>query len=112
METSANYTDLLKKIKQTEEASGRELSDRKKALDDELQRLEEEARRSVSAAREEAEAIINQEVERARNDVQAEAQKLLSSASSESEIVAAKKLERKESRKIVEEIVLAEFKGN
>jgi len=112
VEASTTYTDLLKKIKETEEGGSRELSDRKKDLEDELQRLEEAARKSISEAKEEAEAIVNRGVEGARNDVQAEVQKLLSSATGESEKLAAKKLNGKELRKIIEEIVLAEFKGN
>ena len=58
MAASTDYTDTLKKIKETEEQGARELSARKKALEEELRRLEEESARSITAAKAEAEEYI------------------------------------------------------
>ncbi|MDA4112613.1 MAG: hypothetical protein OK474_01020 [Thaumarchaeota archaeon] len=109
MAASTDYTDTLKKIKETEEQGARELSARKKALEEELRQLEEESARSIAAAKAEAEEQVTKEVNGARVSAQADADRILSSAAKEAEATAAKKLDKKALAKTVDGI-LAEFK--
>jgi vacuolar-type H+-ATPase subunit H len=105
-----DYTGTLKRIKEIEEASSTELAQTKKSLEDEFRRLEEESTKSIEIAREQSEADVAKQVEEARSSAQSEADKMLASARKESEIIAARKLDRKDLKKIIDEIILAEFK--
>jgi vacuolar-type H+-ATPase subunit H len=105
-----DYTDTLKRIKDIEETSSRELANKKKSLEDELHHLQEDATKSIATAKEEAEAYVAKQADDARSAAQVDADNVLASARKESEAVAAKRLDRKDFRKIVDEMLLAEFK--
>jgi vacuolar-type H+-ATPase subunit H len=109
MAASTEYTDTLKKIKETEEQGARELSERRKALEDELHRLEEESANSLAAARTEAEDYVAKEVAKAKAEGELQAKELLGATTKEAEATAAKKLDKRALAKIVDEI-LSEFK--
>jgi vacuolar-type H+-ATPase subunit H len=109
MATSTDYTDTLKKIKETEEEGAKELSARKKVLEEELRRLEEESARSIASAKAEAEEYVTHEVAKARVFAQADADRMLGSTTKEAEATGAKKLDKMALIKIVDAI-LAEFK--
>jgi vacuolar-type H+-ATPase subunit H len=109
MAASTEYTDTLKKIKETEEQGARELSERKKALEDELHRLEEESANSLAAARTEAEDYVAKEVAKARAEGELQAKELLGTTTNEAGATAAKKLDKRALAKILDEI-LSEFK--
>jgi vacuolar-type H+-ATPase subunit H len=108
MAASTDYTDTLKKIKETEEQGARELSARKKALEEELRQLEEESARSIAAARAEAEEYVAKEVAGARVSAQADADRILGTAVKDAETISAKRLDKKALNKVVDGI-LAEF---
>jgi len=110
MATSNDYAEALRKLKEAEVSTATELAARRKALEEELSRLEKESARSIEEARGEAEAFEAGSVEAARSAAQSEADKLLSSAAKDVEKIAAKRLDRKEFRKIVEDVLLSEFK--
>jgi vacuolar-type H+-ATPase subunit H len=109
MSASTDYTDTLKKIKETEQQGARELSERKKVLEDELRRLEEESAKSIAAARAEAEKYVSDEVTRARESAQADSSKTLAATQKEAEANASKRLDRAALAKIVTEM-LSEFR--
>jgi vacuolar-type H+-ATPase subunit H len=96
MSTSNDYAEALRKLKEAEVSTATELAARRKALEEE--------------AKGEAEAFEARSVEAARSAAQAEAEKLLSSAAGEVERIAAKRLDKKEFRKIVDDVLLSEFK--
>ena len=106
---SSEYTDTLKKIKETEQQGAKELAERKKVLEEELRRLEDESSRSIEAARAEAEAYEADEVSRARASAQAEAETTLASTAKEASAISQKKLDKRALTKIAEEI-LSEFR--
>jgi vacuolar-type H+-ATPase subunit H len=108
---STSYTDTLKKIKDAEEASNREVSERKKALEAELMAIEQSADKSIGDAKMAAEQYVASETEKAKAEAQMEADALLASAKSNADGVASKKLDKRELRKILDEIVFSEFKG-
>ena len=108
MSTSNDYAEALKKLKEAEVSTAAELTARRKALEEELSRLEEESARSIEEAK--AEAFEAKSVEVARAAAQADTEKLLSSAAKDVEKVAARRLDKKEFRKIVEDVLLSEFK--
>jgi vacuolar-type H+-ATPase subunit H len=110
MSTSNDYAEALKKLKEAEVSTAAELTARRKALEEELSRLEEESARSIEEAKAEAEAFEAKSVEVARAAAQADTEKLLSSAAKDVEKVAARRLDKKEFRKIVEDVLLSEFK--
>jgi vacuolar-type H+-ATPase subunit H len=109
MAASTEYTDTLKKIKDTEEQSARELSERRKTLEDELHRLEEESANALAAARAEAEEYVAKEVAKAKGEGELDAKKMLSVTTKEAGATATKKLDKPALAKIVDEI-LSEFK--
>ena len=107
---STDYTETLKKIKETEETTGRELFEKRKALEEELRSMEETAAASVAEAKKTAEALVAAEVEKARKAAQKEADALLAKASKEAKEVAARKLDKAGLRKIIDQTILSEFK--
>lgn len=109
MSTPTDYMGTLKKIKDTEEASGRDLLERRKALEGELRRLEEESAASVAEARKKADARIAEEVEKARASAQKDAAVLESKAGEEARSVSARKLDKKEVKKIIDDVLFSEF---
>ena len=109
--TMANdYTDTLKRIKDIEETSSRELAQRKKSLEDGLHRLEEEDARSIATAREEADAYVSKQLDQTRSAAQTEADKVIASARTKSKEVASKRLDKSNFKKIIDESLLAEFR--
>jgi vacuolar-type H+-ATPase subunit H len=111
MTMSNDYTDTLRRIKDTEEASAREVADRRKALEEELRHLEEESMGSIAAAKQQAELYVSRQVEDARTSSQVQAEKALQDAAKESEKIASKKLDKKDLKKVVDELLFAEFRG-
>ena len=106
---STEYTDTLKKIKETEESSNKEVADRKKALEEELTNLEAESDKSIEAARKESEDYTAAEVDKARTAAQREADALLGAASRQAETIANKKVDKKELSKIIQQAILSGF---
>lgn len=107
---STNYTDTLKRIKEAEETSNREIAEKKKSLEAELHDIEQVADQSIEVAKKEAELQATKEVDSAKEAAQKEARALLESASRKAEEVAAKRLDKKELRRIIDQIVFSEFK--
>ncbi len=107
---STDYTETLKKIKETEEASSREILQRRKALEEELRGLEAESAASIAEAKKRAEAHIAEEVEKAGRSAQKTADALSAKTAKEADAVAAKKLDKKDLKKIIDNALLSEFK--
>jgi len=110
MSQSTDYTETLKRIKETEEATSREILEKRKALEEELRRLEEASAASIAEARKKGEALIASEVEKARNAAQQEADALLATTHAEAKKTSTRKLDKAELRKITEKTILSEFK--
>ena len=109
--STENYTDTLKKIKDAEEASNREVADRRRSLEAELSSMEREADQTIVAAKADGELHVAKEGENARKAAQREADTLLASTKSKADAVASKRLGEKDLQKIVDEILFSEFKG-
>jgi len=107
---STDYTDTLKKIKETEEATSREILERRKALEEELRRMEAESANSIAQAKAQADAYTAAEVEKARKSSQGKADALLATTNTEAKEVAAKKLDKKDLKKIIDNTLFSEFK--
>ena len=107
---STDYTETLKKIKETEESTSRKLLERRKALEEELRKLEEESTAEIAEAKNQAEFHIASEVERARKAAQAKADALLSTTNKEAKAISARKLDKAALRKIIDNTTLSEFK--
>jgi vacuolar-type H+-ATPase subunit H len=107
---STDYTETLKKIKETEEATSRELLEKRKALEGELGGAEEDAAASISQAKRKAEELVAAEVEKARRAAQKEADALLAKSSKDAKEVAARKLDKAALKKIIDQTILSEFK--
>jgi vacuolar-type H+-ATPase subunit H len=108
---STNYTETLKRIKDAEEASNREVAEKKKSLEAELLTLEQAADKSIEAARKDAELYVERAAETAREAAQGEADALLSTAQKNAQELSSKRLGKKELGKIADGIVFSEFKG-
>jgi vacuolar-type H+-ATPase subunit H len=108
---STNYTETLKRIKDAEEASNREVAEKKKDLEVELLALEQAADKSIEAARKDAELYVERAAETAREAAQGEADTLLSTAQKNAQELSSKRLGNKELGKIADGIVFSEFKG-
>lgn len=106
---STDYTETLKKIKDIEEATGKELLERRRALEEELRLLEEEAAVSIEEAKRKGEAHVSEEVEKAHRSAQKEADSLNSETTARADSVATRKLDKKQVKKIVEETLFSEF---
>jgi vacuolar-type H+-ATPase subunit H len=107
---STDYTETLKKIKATEEATSREILERRKALEDELRKLEEGSAAEIAEAKKQAEFHIVSEVENARKASQERADALLSTTYKEAKSISAKKLDKAALRKIIDKTIISEFK--
>jgi len=108
---STNYTETLKRIKDAEEASNREVAEKKKDLEAELLGIEEAADNSIEAARKEAELYVEKAGESARDAAQKGADALLATAQKDAQQVASRRLGKKELGKILDDTVFSEFKG-
>jgi vacuolar-type H+-ATPase subunit H len=107
---STDYTETLKKIKETEEATSREILERRKALEEDLRNLESESAAEIAAAKKEAESHVASEVEKARKAAQQKADTLLAATNKESKEISAKTLDKATLRKIIDKTILSEFK--
>jgi vacuolar-type H+-ATPase subunit H len=108
---STNYTDTLKRIKDAEEASNREVAEKKKSLEAELLGIEEAADKSIEAASTEAEFSVEKAGETARETAQEQADAILVSALKSAQETSSRRLGKKELTKIADGIFFAEFKG-
>lgn len=108
---STNYTDTLKKIKAAEEASNREVSERRRSLEAELLSLEERSDKSIADAKAAAESYVTSEGDKARSAAEKEADALLASTKKKADALSAKSLDKKQLREIVDKVLLSEFKG-
>jgi vacuolar-type H+-ATPase subunit H len=108
---STDYTQALKNIKEAEEASSRAIEEKKKALMAELAAAQEEASKLNTAARAEAEAYVAGQVEYARSVAEKGAEKLVATTQKDAQQIAKKKLGKAALEKIIEDILLSEFKG-
>jgi len=107
---STDYTETLKKIKETEEATSREILERRKALEEELRRMEGDSASSIAQAKAQAEAYTAAEVEKASSSAQRKADALLATTSKQAKEVAAKRLNKKDLKKIIDNTLFSEFK--
>jgi len=107
---STDYTETLKKIKETEEATSREILERRKTLEEELRRMEGDSASSIAQAKAQAEAYTTAEVENARKTSQVKADALLATTSEEAKEVSAKRLDKKDLKKIIDNTLFSEFK--
>jgi vacuolar-type H+-ATPase subunit H len=106
---STDYTETLKKIKETEEATSREILERRKALEEELRRMEAESASSIAQAKAQAESYIAGEVEKARLSAQGKADALLATTSRQAKEVASKRLDKKDLKNIIDNTLFSEF---
>ncbi len=107
---STDYTETLKKIKETEEATSREILERRKQLEEDLRKLGEDSAAQIAEARQQAEFHIASEVEKARKAAQEKADKLLATTHKEAKEISARKLDKVALRKIIDKTILSEFK--
>jgi len=108
---STDYAETLKRIKDAEEAGSREVAERKKSLEAELSTMEQAADKSIEDSRAGAEAYVSREAEDARTSSQREAEALLASTKKKADEVSSKRLGEKDLRKIIDEVLFSEFKG-
>jgi len=109
-ELQSNYASELKAIKEKEEETNRILAQRKTELEVELQKAEEESIKAVANARSSAERLVSQEVEKVRAVAQKDAEKLLQDKKQEAQKIASRRLSESEIRKIIDNVLLSEFK--
>ena len=107
---STDYTETLKKIKETEEATSREILERRKALEEELRRMEGDSASSIAQAKAQAEAYTAVEVEKAHSSAQVKADALMATTGRQAKEVAAKRLDKKDLKKIIDNTLFSEFK--
>jgi vacuolar-type H+-ATPase subunit H len=108
---STNYADTLKRIKEAEETSNREVAEKKKSLEAGLHENERLADESIELTKKEAELYVTHEVEDARQSAQTDADGMLASSKRKADEIASRTLEKKEFRRVIEDIVLSEFKS-
>jgi vacuolar-type H+-ATPase subunit H len=108
---STNYADTLKRIKEAEETSNREVAEKKKSLETELHEIEKVADESIELTKKEGELYVTHEVEDARKSAQKDADGMLATSRRKADEIASKKLEKKEFRRVIDDIVLSEFKS-
>lgn len=108
---SSSYTDTLRRIKEAEEGSNREVSEKKKDLEAELHEMEQAADQSIEVAKRDAEIYVTNEVANQRTLSEKEAEALLASATRKAEETVSKRLDKKEFRKIIDEKLFSEFKS-
>ena len=107
---STDYTETLKRIKDTEEASSREILERRKVLEAELRQLEEASNASIGDAKRKGEAMVADEVAKTVKAAQKDADATLASVEKESKAISGKKLDKAALKKTIDNVVLAEFK--
>jgi vacuolar-type H+-ATPase subunit H len=107
---STDYTETLKKIKETEEATSRQILERRKALEEELRGKEAESANSIAQAKTQAEAYSAAQVEMAHKSSQGKADALLATTNKQAKEVASKKLDKKDLKKIIDNTLFSEFK--
>ena len=107
---STDYTETLKKIKDAEESASREILAKKKALEEDLRRTEETSAASIAEAKKKGETLVAEELNKAGNTAHGEADAMTSSTESESKQVAARKLDKAKLKKVIDTIILSEFK--
>ena len=107
---SADYTETLKRIKDTEEASSREILERRKGLEDQLRQMEDAAAASIADAKKKAEALVAAEVEKTAKAAQKEADAMLASTDKESKQISSRKLDKAALKKVIDDTILSEFK--
>lgn len=107
---STNYAETLKRIKDAEEASNREVAEKKKSLEAELHEIEGESDESIELAKKDAELYVTKETDDAKQAAQKDADALLQATERRADEVASKKLDKKEFRRIIDDIILSEFK--
>ena len=101
----------MKKIKEAEEASNREIAEKRKALEAELLKLENETDKAIADAKVAADAYVAAETERARRAAQDRADAILTATRREADALSAKSLSEKRLREIVDEVLFSDFKG-
>ena len=107
--TTTEYAETLKTIKEREEATNREIAEKKKYLDAELQRIQDENSRAITQAKKDAEIHVAQEVDKEKSKAEQQAAKLVESAGKEAEKIVSKKLRDSELKRIVDSVLLSEF---
>lgn len=112
MSLSTDYTQILKNIKETEEATNQAIAEKRKKLAEELQLVQEDANKTIATSKAEAEAYVTGEVESAKKTAQVEADKIVASVTKNAGTVATEKLDKSELRSIIDQVLLAELKGD
>ena len=107
---STDYTETLKKIKETEESTSREILERRKQLEEELRKLEEGSAAEIAEAKMQAESHVASEVEKAHKAAQTKADALFATSGKQAKEESAKKLDKAQLRKIIDKTILSEFK--
>ena len=106
MESQEEYVKSLKQIKEAEEKVQVEIDARGKAVQEELQNLQVTTDTAVKEAEKEGERMEEMETERARQRAQAEAQKILEDSKAKAATISAKRVDAKNLRIIIEEVLL------
>lgn len=106
MESQEEYVKSLKQIKEAEEKVQVEIDARRKAVQEELQNLQVTTDAAVKEAEKEGERMEEMETERARQRAQAEAQKILEDSKAKAATISAKRVDAKNLRIIIEEVLL------
>jgi len=107
---STDYTETLKKIKETEAATSREILERRKQLEEELRKLEEESAAEIAEAKMQGESHVASEVEKVHKAAQAKADALFATSGKQAKEVSAKRLDKAQLGKIIDKTILSEFK--
>lgn len=106
MESQQEYVKSLKQIKEAEENARLEVEARRRAVKEELDKLEDSVESEVEKARKESERMVQMEVEEARHKANAEAQKILNDAEAKAANISTQRLDEKSAPKIIEEVIL------
>ena len=107
---STDYTDTLKKIKETEEATSREILERRKSLEEQLRGLEADSAAAIADAKKKGDAHVAEEVEKASKSAQKGADSLLAKTGKDASAIASKRIEKKDLKKIIESTLFSEFR--
>ena len=99
---TTDYSQTLKAIKDAEEQTNRELAERRKHLEDQLQKVRQESENEIATARSEAERYIAEQVEKVRASAQQDIQILVESREKEAEKIKSRRLTDSEIRKIID----------
>ena len=107
---STDYTDTLKKIKETEEASSREILERRKALEEGSAPWRRTRQPPSPTPRSAATSTWRRRSRRPERPRQKGADALLAKTAKEASVVASKKLDKKDLKKIIDNSLFSEFK--